>query len=574
MLAMIIAGSDASASVTKLVESILFTFVARRKGRRLSEREKGRMIASFKRIVTLLMELEDDMDSHVDFVKYHLSCLMSEAAGDESRPPAPPSADKPLFSGWTRLCVKRAIARHDVAFIYSLLMSKRAWPALSKKREAKALEDHKVLICGEDRGPVPDDLLEMIQQTSKEIFGPNRAGKENLSPPTKLMPTGSACLQSPRSKGGTASLAAPMVMPTDFGVLGRTREVHNAVNNWRQMTYDHARADVETRRDDRESGILDVEVQVIAEPAKFRIITKGDGYLYTALQPCQGQLIAAWKKHPASTMTKDLDLAVQGLYDQTPNDWAFSSVDYKSATDLLKMSSTKAVLLPLTNLFDSDLAWLSLQNARVRYPDGTVFDQTGGQLMGHPLSFPFLCCINVACYRTAIMRWVRLDPTPERVEAAKVMWRNALVNGDDMLFRAPRSFMEVFINTTKEAGLVVSIGKNYVSDHIALINSQLFQLKAGRMVRLGYLNLKLLTGVSLKDGESSATPEQIGKDVGDMVALCPWTRGCIPLAFRRFSSKWKGWFQPNWYLPVHLGGYGVPVRFAQDDWRVTKGQRL
>lgn len=31
--------------------------------------------------------------------------------------------------------------------------------------------------------------------------------------------------------------------------------------------------------------------------------------------------------------------------------------------------------------------------------------------------------------------------------------------------------------------------------------------------------------------------------------------------------------QPNWYLPVHLGGYGVPLGLAPDTWTVSRQQR-
>jgi hypothetical protein len=168
------------------------------------------------------------------------------------------------------------------------------------------------------------------------------------------------------------------------------------------------------------------------------------------------------------------------------------------------------------------------------------------------------------------MRWLALDP--ERKEVVKILWNAVLVNGDYMLFRAPASFFLVFHEVTKEAGLVVSLGKNYNSKHIALINSQMYVLKNGRMVRAGYLNQRLLSAGSI-ESPSLATPDQIGKDVGEMVAHCSWAKGCIPMAFQRWKPKWTGWFRPNWFLPVHLGGYGVPLQFASEDWKITSGQR-
>jgi len=96
------------------------------------------------------------------------------------------------------------------------------------------------------------------------------------------------------------------------------------------------------------------------------------------------------------------------------------------------------------------------------------------------------------------------------------------------------------------------------------------------MRRRGYLNMKLLTGISLKGGESEATPTQVGRDLNKMFELCPWTRPSIKFAFSRWQKdSWLGKvFRPNWFLPVHLGGFGVDRKYAPKGWRVTRGQRL
>lgn len=60
-----------------------------------------------------------------------------------------------------------------------------------------------------------------------------------------------------------------------------------------------------------------------------------------------------------------------------------------------------------------------------------------------------------------------------------------------------------------------------------------------------------------------------------MADLCPWSSSAIPAAFRRWDDDWAGsWFKPNWYLPVNLGGYGVSLKYAPDDWVITRAQRL
>ena len=75
-------------------------------------------------------------------------------------------------------------------------------------------------------------------------------------------------------------------------------------------------------------------------------------------------------------------------------------------------------------------------------------------------------------------------------------------------------------------------------------------------------------------GEKAITPNQIGGELNKMVKLCPWTSSAIPTALSRWKKDFhKSWFSPNWYLPVHLGGYGLDRSFAPSDLRVTRAQR-
>jgi hypothetical protein len=148
-----------------------------------------------------------------------------------------------------------------------------------------------------------------------------------------------------------------------------------------------------------------------------------------------------------------------------------------------------------------------------------------------------------------------------------------IVNGDDMLFKCKKSFYPVFLTTSAEAGFKISTGKNYLSPTHALINSQIFRRRCGRMERFGYLNLRLVKGESLKGGVSAATPTMIGRELSVMADLCPWTASCLSTAFRRFRKDDLSWYRPNWFLPVHLGGFGVHARHSEK-FRVTRAQRL
>jgi hypothetical protein len=109
---------------------------------------------------------------------------------------------------------------------------------------------------------------------------------------------------------------------------------------------------------------------------------------------------------------------------------------------------------------------------------------------------------------------------------------------------------------------------------MAMINSQVFMQSGRTMSRKGYLNLKLVSGISLKTGVSEATPTLLGKELNDMVKFCPWSACAIPAAFGHCKySMWSERFRPNWFMPVHLGGYGVDPIYASSDMKITKGQR-
>jgi len=109
-----------------------------------------------------------------------------------------------------------------------------------------------------------------------------------------------------------------------------------------------------------------------------------------------------------------------------------------------------------------------------------------------------------------------------------------------------------------------------------MINSQFFATdQRGRIHRCGYLNLKLVKGSNIKSGESRALPTQIGKELSKMAKLYPGSACAIPASFERWERDTFAFgFKPNWYLPVHLGGYGVDRQFAPSAWRISKPQRV
>lgn len=609
-------------AVSQLVESIVWPFVSRlssRDGAWLSPKEFTELGKSVDHMVVVVDKYIDNENREQSFLKFHLDSLLFKAFEDPSKmvPPRDSWNVDRLFVGWCHRFVQRALARHDVSFIYSLQKgSKKGWPAMGLEKLAASYKKHSERFGKSHGDVISQDLSEEIKAVSKKVFAelPN-------SDFTKFIPRGSACLQRGRREGGALSLFEDFQFPgpTDEAAVGKLRSLNADLEGWRRRNFDVTYAYVEQRllgrnppyprpRDESleeyeentnqcsyRKGIFDLDIQGIAEPGKYRIISKGDGYLYSCLQPFQGAILDCWKKRQESTMLRDdLTQRMNEMADATRDTplefWA--SVDYEAATDLVKQDATYLAMSGAVDAPFFDLAWKSLSNGVARYPEVSrgkkgqkdyeliqkafQVNVKDAQPMGHPLSFPLLCIINLAVYRTAVRRWIRQAPA-FRIHWGQIMFDNVLVNGDDMLFKCSEDFYPIFNAVAAEAGFKISIGKQYLSRKCAMINSQLFQqlTPVSKVLRRGYLNLNIVKGVSVKKtSDVEATPTQISRDANKMISLCKWARSSIPAIMERWTADWFGKrFQPNWFLPVHLGGCGFERELAPPGNKITRAQR-
>lgn len=495
----------------------------------------------------------------------------------------------------------RACEKKDLSFIFSLQKgSKRAWSPLGYPRMHASLLKHSERLSS-FHGFLPLDLDDNIRRTSYEVFQSIIPDGTVKPEPTKFVPSGSACLQASVNDGGCLSLFEPLDTDSIFEdkerlKIGKLRLLDLELNRWRKKSYLEAKKIVEkVVREDCGDGLFDLQVVPIAEPSKYRIITKGNGYLYSVLQPLQGLMIDAWKSHRSSTMLhEDLTTRVNEIYSNVKFADYWCSVDYEAATDLIKKEATLSAFRSLEGTTNFELAWQALSaSGNISYPsfrkinkqfnldlkDIPNVDLYDGQLMGHPLSFPLLCVINLSVYRTAIDRWVKSAPNNFerrcRKDRGRQMWENVIVNGDDMLFRCEFEFYDIFVQCAKDAGLLMSVGKQYLSKDMCMINSQVFKKNGNKMVKCSYLNQKFFFDdlSKMPHDPDYCQPDQFGKDINKMIEHCSWTKCAIPRIFSRFKIKYQSDFRPNWYLPYHLGGFGVDIKYSPEDWKVTRQQR-
>lgn len=339
----------------------------------------------------------------------------------------------------------------------------------------------------------------------------------------------------------------------------------------------------------RESKL--VRISLVEEAGKFRPITMGNELLYYHLQPLQRHLLDSWKKTPFSTMNDDWMNRVESM--RIPSGWIWNSGDYKAATDnlngnacrlaeytILKRSELMGLATHLTdaiivyklndlNMTKEEVIQACAENgANLVYVDENVahIEQRNGQLMGHPLSFPILCLINLAALRTAIARG-RKQGILTRVDE-EIILDNTVINGDDILFPCPPQFCKIWEMTTAQAGLTLSIGKSYASEYFAVINSRQFVMQAdGKLKRIEYANFGLIFNYNLKKRGADKTPWEIGNAFNEMFEYCPLAKPFLSDALARRS---KGVpiqnYIPNFFVPCHYGGYGVDPKYCSKDF--------
>jgi hypothetical protein len=165
----------------------------------------------------------------------------------------------------------------------------------------------------------------------------------------------------------------------------------------------------------------------------------------------------------------------------------YVSGDYESATDNLPILVQEELLKTFVSLAGipehvSDLAIRSLRT------EIHVFDRRGnlsrtvvhrrGQLMGSPLSFPFLCLQNL-CAATFSL--------------PKSVVPSIRINGDDIVFLARRGDFEVWANTVGSLGLKLSLGKTIVHERFVTMNSTFFFRGAYGVKELDTFKLGMLT---------------------------------------------------------------------------------
>lgn len=269
-----------------------------------------------------------------------------------------------------------------------------------------------------------------------------------------------------------------------------------------------------------------VQIRVVPEPFKFRVISVGEYDVYSMLKPWQEMMWKTLQRFEVFSLTgSGSDFLQEKVQRILSRYWdvgqKFLSGDYQEATNKLSANASKTIadhwfkdfpeflyILDKT-LFKTELnfcnASLGVQSLIPKMAADNPLQKervmmSNGQLMGHPCSFPILCAVNAAMCRLALEKvWNRrfsLDDIP------------LLINGDDCLLIGPNSLLPKWREITQEVGLLESVGKSYFSDKFAMINSRYLRVDSvavgiedcpDRYIAyvkndVGYINLGILVG--------------------------------------------------------------------------------
>lgn len=492
----------------------------------------------------------------LDHVKHALNFPLARYLRND--PPAPPSRGVFTPTGSLKRWIRNrlnAFNKKNSHLWYSWLQAKRAALPLGLNEVNRIMSTHFETLTSPDPCSIPENELvaqrilanptfdHFLQKVSEKVCDrlsrrdPYRPGKWHYAP------SSSSCFEATRSDGGAVHELQRIVEHYDptFGQIhlpelhsmeilphchraGRgishnvllTRTFHPEEEEWEGLDFVTL-----------PEGPLECKVQVVLEPLKGRVITKGPALEYYRCKSLQKALHDVLREEPCFRLLGSpfcpTDLI--GLGHRPGNEWF--SVDYSAATDGLSWRYSKRILEKVIQYLPRptrELALRVLGPHELHYPvvdpDGKVSGfihqgrQTNGQLMGSVLSFPILCLANLGLYLENCSVYHNQSHFSEQQKLDSV-----LINGDDMVYSAPNTIPYYCPTLQKDAtlwdshielgmaiGLEMSLGKAYHHPVYANVNSCSVHYKfdtesltgnrlhGGTPCMVGYLNTGLVFG--------------------------------------------------------------------------------
>jgi len=471
-----------------------------------------------------------------------------------------------------------------------LLYSKRLFPSFTKEMVRQKVKDFSEAIARVEPQVLPRKrrIFREIDLTVHEEIMSGKPGMMVADYRKAFPPSVSACFENSRQGGGIQGYVREKLLPEllkdpiveDVLKLKDLSFIENDVNLrilWErmleQLIFD---ALMELGPPDQDWRSVKMGATGLTEPLKVRIVTKAEWFLQL-LTPIQKAWHTQMRNNPIFELIggKDVEESLRPL--STSKGQKVVSGDYSAATDNIFLTYTRhaaeqmldrtQILLPPTFPsvyadFLKKLALHSLTQSVLELRGESPVEVTRGQMMGHILSFPLLCIINRAasCMSIPRSRFMR-------------------INGDDVIFPASLKEYKSWKSSTRCVGLEFSVGKNYYSSSLALVNSVYctYDKDVRRWVKVpvpnvGLLNCPFDKQVDLNNGRQILPWEVLGSRFVDFVKTSDESNHRLYLdLFRKYYPILRGFPGPM-YGPREFGALGAPV--PSPKVKFTKNQLL
>jgi len=346
--------------------------------------------------------------------------------------------ENPKTHPWNR-ALSRVEGRKALSVAGSLFLFRKALPA--EWDENEMYRKHRAAMvpaCRGDREPLPEGYIAHVRKIVTDQFKPGW-DRSYTSHCWTSTPSVGSCAEASRSQGGTRSLKLDRRDFLEKTIGSRTFEV-------------------------------DPHVKYIVVPTggKGRGVTIAPSDM-NYLRPCHKTIYDHLSSLPWLLRGEAKPNSFRSF--ERKEGEVFVSGDYESASDNLRVSVADAILdvLQSTSRKIPASVWKAARaylRCRISYPDVSEPMESEGQLMGNLLCFPLLCLQNYVAFR-----WVFGTDVPCKI------------NGDDIVFRAPRSRYDYWASVVSSLGLKLSRGKTLVNEYYFSLNSAFFWSRPGRKPR-------------------------------------------------------------------------------------------
>jgi len=334
----------------------------------------------------------------------------------------------------------------------------------------------------------------------------------------------------------------------------------------------------------------------LLEPLKCRVITCGDAPMQSLMETIRKPIHDRLRTLPGLELLgrplQKGDLvslcAKADSLGMTGPDVKWVSGDFKAATDNLSAGASRQVAAALIDwtgrVEDMEFVMESLFGTVLQYPEpkgvssmsascpGTPqkeIQQSTGQLMGNPMSFPILSIVNFIGFWKALEKHLCRKVQPAEVPV--------LINGDDILFRANDALYTEWQATIRHLGLSLSVGKSYFHKNTFTLNSEMYKCRGDGLSEECYDKIEFLNVGLLRKAFADKTLPAHFCAVAPCLSEVLKGAQSRNWAFRRFKRHWRQEIEASTrggllslFLPAAAGGLGVEAHDV--DFYVTRKQ--